>query len=108
MSTSKKQLNLLEKILDFLSNDMNKQAIINLIAERLQQTGCHVIHAEADADVHIVKAAFAMSSRKSTTLIGEDTDLLILLLYHAASDCKDLYFWSDKDKVKPYVYNIRF
>src|SRR6218665_119506 len=48
-----------------------------------------------------------MSSHKSTTLIGEDTDLLVLLLYHAASDCKDLYFRSDKDKVNPYVYNIK-
>src|SRR6218665_737893 len=55
----------------------------------------------------IVKAAVEMSSHKSTTLIGEDTDLLVLLLYHAASDCKDLYFRSDKDKVKPYVYNIK-
>src|SRR6218665_3942397 len=55
----------------------------------------------------IVKAAVEMSSHKSTTLIGDDTDLLVLLLYHAASDCKDLYFRSDKDKLKPYVYNIK-
>src|SRR6218665_2084657 len=107
MSTSKKQLNVLEKIQDFLSNDTNKQVIINFIAERLQQTGCHVIHAESEADVHTVKAAVAISSHKSTTLIGEDTYLLVLLLYYAASDCKDLYFRSDKDKVKPFVYNIK-
>src|SRR5688572_10313508 len=50
-----------------------------------------------------------MSSYKSTTLIGEDTDQLVLLLHQAASDCKDLYFRSDKDKVKSYmyVYNIK-
>ena len=47
-----------------------------------------------------------MSAYKSTTLIGEDTDLLVLLLYHAAAnDCKDLYFRSDKGK--PNVYNIK-
>ncbi|XP_041368125.1 uncharacterized protein LOC121382658 [Gigantopelta aegis] len=46
-----------------------------------------------------------MSSYKSTTLIGEDTDLLILLLYHAkVKDCKDIYFRSDIST--PYVYNI--
>src|SRR5688572_6256097 len=48
-----------------------------------------------------------MSSYKSTILIGEDTDMLVLLLHHAASDCKDLYCRSDKDKVKSYVYNIK-
>ncbi len=49
-----------------------------------------------------------MSSYKSTTLIGEDTDLLVLLLYLAAKDCKDLYFRSDKHKEKRInVYNIK-
>ena len=65
----------------------------------------HTIQAEEDADFEIVKAAVAMSAHISTTLIGEDTDLLVLLLYHAATnDCRDLYFRSDKGK--PNVYNI--
>ena len=52
-----------------------------------------------------MKAAIAMSAYKSTTLIGEDTDLLVLLLYHVpANDCKRLYFRSDKGT--PNVYNI--
>ena len=92
---------------DFLSNDKNKQALIHLIAHHLQQKGCHVIHAEGDADVDIVTAAISMSSFKSTTLIGEDTDLLVLLLYHAGKEHKDLYFRSDKGQEKPNVYNIR-
>ena len=48
-----------------------------------------------------------MSSYKSTTLVGENTDLHILLLYYANDDCKDLYFRSDKDQMKPRVYNIK-
>ena len=72
----------------FLTNDINKQAIIKLIGSHLQERGCCFIHAEADADVDIVKAAVTMSSYKSTTLVGEDTDLLILLLYYANDDCK--------------------
>ena len=59
----------------FLSNAHNKQVLINLIS--------HVIHAEADADVDIVKSAVSMSSKQSTTFIGEDTDLLVLLLNYA-------------------------
>ena len=85
---------------------MNKQALINLIGDRLQRRGCHVIHAEGDADLDIAKAAITMSLSKSTTLIGEDTDLLVLLLYHSPEECKDLYFRSDKRKEKPNVYNI--
>ena len=90
---------------DFLSNGMNKHALIKLISGRLREKGCHTIQAEGDADLDIVKAAFAMSEHISVTLIGEDTDLLVLLLYHApANDCKHLYFRSDKGT--PNVYNI--
>ena len=43
---------------------------------------------------------------KSTTLVGEDTDLLLLLLYyHEATNCTELYF--HLDKVKANVYNIK-
>ena len=85
------------KMDDFLSNGMNKHALINLISGRLREKGCHTIQAEGDAELDIVKAAVAMSAYKSTTLIGEDTDLLVLLLYRVpAHDCKHLYFRSDK------------
>src|SRR6218665_3555780 len=40
-----------------------------------------------------------------TTLIGEDTDLLVLLLYYTKPHCKSLYFRSDKTKAGK-VYNI--
>ena len=46
---------------DFLSNDMNKHALIKLISGRLREKGCHTIQAEGDADLDIVKAAVAMS-----------------------------------------------
>ena len=69
---------------DFISNDVNKQALIYLIANCLQEKGCHVIHADGEADVDIVSAAIKMASHKSRTLIGEDIYLLVLLLYHAA------------------------
>ena len=46
----------------------------------------------------------AMSACKSTTVSGEDTDLLVLLLYHAATNhCKDISFQSDRRKQN--VYN---
>ena len=65
-----------------MSNGENKQALIQLIIDRMQQKGCDVIQAEGDADVDIAKAAINMSAMRPTTLIGEDTDLLVLLLFH--------------------------
>ena len=91
-----------------LANNIHKQALIKLIANYMQQKGCHVIHAEGDADVDIAKAAIAASVYSSTTLIGKDTELLGLLLYYYEElDLNNLYFRSDKDRIAPYVYNIR-
>jgi hypothetical protein len=90
---------------DFLSKDSNKQQMINLISGKLKDRGCEVIHAHGDADVDIVKAAVASAKLRDTTLVGEDTDILILLLYYVERDSKKLYFRSDKLKSK-YVYDI--
>ena len=62
---------------DFLSNDANKQDLINHYTEHMRERGCQVIQAEGDADVDIVKAAVSMAFFQTTTLIAEDTDLLI-------------------------------
>ena len=84
---------------DFLSNSQNKQSLIQLISNGLRKSGCHVVQSEGDADLEIVRAAIALASLSSTTLIGEYTDLLVLLLYHThVSDVKDLYFQSDRGK----------
>lgn len=55
--------------------------------------------------MEIVKAAVKASEHQPTTLIGEDTDLLILLLYYAGRNNRGLYFRSDKLKSTK-VYNI--
>ena len=64
---------------DFLSNERNKKALIDMITERLRQKGCHVIQAEGDADLDIVKAAVTMCISCSTTLVREDLTRMCLL-----------------------------
>lgn len=91
---------------EFLSRGCNKQGLINIISQRLREKGCNVINARGDADCDIVQAAIAASEFQSTTLIGEDTDLLILLLYHSKPERKCLYYRSDKSKSQIRVYNI--
>ena len=83
---------------EFLSRDVNKQRLIQMISDELRKRDCTVVNALGDADVDIVKAAVEASRLHTTTLIGEDTDLLVLLLYYAQGDTMALYFKSDRTK----------
>ena len=47
-------------------------------------------HSDGNADLLIVKTAIVSARTKTTVLAGDDTDLLVLLCYHA-SGC-DFYF----------------
>ena len=76
----------------FLSNQVNKQKFINLLSENLEHAGYSTRHAKGDADVMIVDTAITKARDQTTVLIGEDTDLLVLLLYHAEMDAKELFF----------------
>ena len=64
-------------------------------------------HAQGDADLIIVQTALQTAKNNSTVLIGEDTDLLVLALYHF-KDEHDLFFTCEpKDSiVKPDVLYI--
>ena len=72
-----------------------KKTMISLIGDMLKQQGCAVHNADGDADVDIVHAAVSSSEHVHTTVIGEDTDLLILLRYHAKDNGFKLYYRSD-------------
>ena len=77
---------------DFLSNPKNKQRFLVILSEALQNVGCVTHHANGDADLLIVKTAVASARTNNTVLVGDDTDLLVLLCYHASKDGFDLYF----------------
>ncbi|KAJ8889209.1 hypothetical protein PR048_008707 [Dryococelus australis] len=80
---------------NFLANYTNKQHIIMLISEALMKIGCTVQHIDGDADFDIVHSAVSSSQIIMTITVGEDTDLLILLLHHAKNNGIKLYVWSD-------------
>lgn len=92
-----------------MSRGENKQSLINLITENLVSRGCKVINAKGDADMDIVKAALHSAEHHSTTVVGEDTDILVLLLCHPLpSAAKEVYFRSDKkEHSKHQVFHIR-
>lgn len=77
---------------EFLANKNNKQKFINLLSESLKQVVYNVLNAGADADLFIVKTAVELAESARTVVVGDDTDLLILLCYHSHSEKYPLTF----------------
>ena len=76
----------------FLSNPENKQRFINFLGEQLQLSGCTVIHSSGDADLEIAQAAEESSKSIKTVLVGDDTDLLVVLCHYVDMSAHDLFF----------------
>ena len=74
-----------------LANKSKKQSFINMLIRYLQQANCQVYHSTADADALIVNKAVHSSRTMDTVLGGDDTDLFILLCYHAEVDVLNLF-----------------
>ena len=91
-----------------MSCDKNKAALITLITAALIRKGCHVIQSPGNADVDIAKATVERYHDYTTTFIGEDTDLLILLFHYSSTENENTYFRSDTNKQSKEckVYNI--
>ena len=87
---------------DFLSNKKNKHRFITLLQDYLQRQGCHT--EQATADLLIVQTGIAASENvsKPTILVGDDTDLLVLLCFHTKSTSRNIYF-----RPEPKQYNCR-
>ena len=82
----------------FLNNKANKQRFIHYRSDNLERAGCSVDHAKYDADVLIVLTAVASVRHKETVLIGNDTDLLVLLLHLAEMDAHEVFLKSEPKK----------
>ena len=82
----------------FLTNNMNKQRFINMLSEQLVKANCHTHHATGDADLLMVQKAVESATLSDTVLVGDDTDLLILLCYDACLDSHDIFFRPEPKK----------
>jgi hypothetical protein len=75
----------------------------------LQKTNCLTYHAPGDADLLIVQKAVDSATTRNTVLIGDDTDLLILLICHTNLESHDLFFQPEpkKSTKNPRVWSIK-
>ena len=95
---------------DFLVNKENKQKFINLLGSQLSKHGHVVQHAEEDADRLIVEATVKAATESNTVLVGDDTDLLIILCSKDFNTRFDVFFRPEpKSNVKktPRCWDIR-
>ena len=65
-----------------LSNPKNKHKFIGLLMEGLEDGLYHVSQCVADADSYFVQQAFELSESSHVCVVSEDTDMLIVMLYH--------------------------
>ena len=92
----------------FLVNKENKQRFISALGAALETTST-VVYSKTDANLDIVLAAIDWAKTKATAVVGEDTDLLILLEDHTCpdSDTHDIVFFSDEKGKNTKIWSMK-
>ena len=96
---------------DLLSNKDNKQRFNRMLGQSLEHIGCETRHAKGDADVLIVETTVQSGMSCDTTLIGDDTDLLVLLCFQVKEDSCEVFFKPEirtGTKKSPRCWNIKY
>ena len=76
----------------FLANQQHMQQFIFMLSEELMKKNCEAHHSSGYADIVIVQNAVQSATSCNTVLVGDDTDLLVLLCYDASLYSHDLLF----------------
>ncbi|KAH3801593.1 hypothetical protein DPMN_155248 [Dreissena polymorpha] len=72
--------------------------MIALISTALIKRGCYVGLSTGDVDVDILNATEERSRHRTTTLVGDDTDLLIWNLHYSETENTTIYFSCNVNK----------
>ena len=106
--TFEKNMNLTVTKEVFLSNTENKQRFIIMLGEQLSKSDCMVFHDTGDADCLIVKKAMVSAAENKVVLVGDDTDLLVLLLHQQYEGKHDVFFAPEpKKNSKARIWDVK-
>ena len=75
------------------------QQFIFMLSTKLEKNNCKTYHVPVDADVLIVQKAVQSATTSKTVLVGEDTNLTVLLYSHASLDSYALFFCPKPKKI---------
>ena len=92
----------------FLANNHNKEHLIDMLIDLLNQADIQVKQAQADADALIVSTALSLAvSGKTVVVVGTDTDLLVMMVSQAITNM-DLYMLCCKNPTTLYrIHDIQ-
>ena len=65
-----------------------------MLVIKMNEAKLQAIQSSGDADVLILQTAIRSAVTRPSVVIGEDTDVLILLLHHVNQDCYRIFFTS--------------
>ena len=92
----------------FLSNVKNKVQFISLLSHYLKASDQMVHNSTGDADTMIVSCALQFATQgRDVIVVADDTDILVLLIYHWNSDMADVYLQSNVKKSQNKIWKIR-
>lgn len=92
----------------FLANDDNKSRFINFLKDHLMNTGIDVKQATEDADQLIATTAVEqLSEHEKVAVIGQDVDLLVLLIALTPEDKEIHFIKQGAGKVATAVFSIK-
>lgn len=84
---------------EFLSNSKNRNKFVDMLSEKLVETGLTVAKTTDDANILIAEKSVSISAEKMTVVVGEEATLLVLMCFYAKDENHGLYLRSCK-KVK--------
>ena len=90
----------------FLSNEYNKSQFISLLSKYLEAYENIVHIADGDADIMITCALQYACQESDVNVVADDTDVLVLLMYHWKQNMADIYFLLEVKK-NMMVWKIR-
>ena len=83
----------------FLGNEQNKSQFIAVLRHYLEDNSQVVAQSTGDADRMIVQRALQLAMEGNVvTVVADDTDVLVLLMYHWKENMSDIYFRSEPKK----------
>ena len=77
---------------EFLRNTPNKVQFKDFFFNAFNKEKINVIQSDGDADVMIVMEAIKLAAENAITVFSNDTDVLVLLMYHWSPFICDIYF----------------
>ena len=94
----------------FLSNPHNKTELIRILRDTFTRNGIASEQCCGDADVSVAKKAVELALHENVIVVADDTDIMVLLMYHWRPEMKELYFSTTESinkKRVPAQYSIK-